>query len=74
MSELGAVVIGVVCGVLAGIPTSILILVTLATREQRAAIAHQAEPQRDGPAVIVIEEPGQGEQHRERHRRGRGRN
>ncbi|MEA3345702.1 MAG: hypothetical protein U9Q78_05585 [Chloroflexota bacterium] len=55
-SEAMAVVIGVVCGVAAGIPTSLLIVaVTNRKREKR----DRSQVERDYPPVVVIQ-PGQG--------------
>ena len=36
MSDLWAIVIGVVCGVIAGVPTSVLILLALAKGQNRS--------------------------------------
>ena len=52
--EAAAVVIGVVCGVIAGIPTSLLLLVALTRRDQRPAEEwRQTRP--DYPPVVVIQ-------------------
>ena len=53
--EAAAVVVGIVCGILAGIPTSILVLVVLSRRDRaqfEEAERHRRETQ--NPPVIVI--------------------
>ena len=58
-SEAMAVVIGVVCGVSAGIPTSGLLLVVLARRDrQRAEDAERRAGRDSTPPVIVIQGGG----------------
>jgi hypothetical protein len=56
-AEAMAVVVGVVCGVAAGIPTSLLILVALTRRERQAMERAQRQPEQPGdryPSVVVI--------------------
>jgi hypothetical protein len=57
-AEAMAVVIGVLCGVAAGIPTSILLLVGITRRDQRRMeqMTRQAGyGDRNGPPVVVIQ-------------------
>lgn len=63
MSDIGAVAIGIICGVLAGIPTSVLVLVALHMRGQaqvaRRVAAYQQPQQPAGrPPLCWIIEPG----------------
>jgi len=59
-SEAMAVVIGVVCGVLAGIPTSVLLLVAIRARDRREAHSQPAQQQPQSyPPVIVVSPGGQ---------------
>jgi len=55
-SEAMAVVIGVVCGVAAGIPTSLLIV---AVTNRRTGERAHPQPQREYPPVVIIQS-GQG--------------
>ena len=59
-TEAMAVVIGVVCGVIAGIPTSILLLVALSRRDSVRAREETAARQMPGayPPVVVIQGGG----------------
>jgi hypothetical protein len=55
-AEAMAVVVGVVCGVAAGIPTSVLLLVVFSRRDrQRLEEPHQSQRQRNYPPVVVIQ-------------------
>jgi hypothetical protein len=55
-AEAMAVVVGVVCGVAAGIPTSVLLLVVMTRRErQRTGAAEQQPRQGSYPPVVVIQ-------------------
>ena len=54
-SEAMAVVVGVVCGVLAGIPTSVLMLVAMRARDRRSA---QAQPQPHHYPPVIVVNPG----------------
>ena len=55
-AEAMAVVVGVVCGVAAGIPTSILLLVVFTRRDrQRIEEMQQQVRRRDYPPVVVIQ-------------------
>ena len=55
-TEAMAVVIGIVCGVAAGIPTSILLLIALTRRDrQRAEEAERQTRQANYPPVVVIQ-------------------
>jgi anti-sigma factor RsiW len=62
-TEAMAVVIGVVCGVIAGIPTSILLLVALSRRDSVRAREETAARQMSGayPPVVVIQGGGTGQ-------------
>ena len=53
-AEAMAVVVGVVCGVLAGIPTAVLLLVAMRSRDRRGAQAQPALPPAQYPPVIVV--------------------
>lgn len=53
-SEAMAVVIGVVCGVLAGIPTSVLLLVVMRAQQRRSGNDQPPSPQAQYPPVIVV--------------------
>ena len=55
-SEALAVAIGVICGVAAGLPTSILLYVTLSRRMHRAEDERRPAPQEASPPVIVVQE------------------
>jgi hypothetical protein len=57
-SEAMAVVVGVVCGVLAGIPTSVLMLVAMRARDRRAAQAQPAQPQPHHYPPVIVVSPG----------------
>jgi hypothetical protein len=63
-TEAMAVVVGIVCGVAAGIPTSLLLVVSLTRRDRRRLdeLEQQArrgrrygDPLRDSPPVVVIQ-------------------
>ena len=55
-TEAMAVVIGIVCGVAAGIPTSVLLLIALTRRDrQRAEEAERQTRQANYPPVVVIQ-------------------
>jgi hypothetical protein len=55
-AEAMAVVVGVVCGVAAGIPTSLLLMVALTRRErQRSEDVDQLRQQGGYPPVVVIQ-------------------
>lgn len=59
-SEAMAVVVGVVCGVLASIPTSVLLLVAMRARDRRSAQSQPAQQQpQTYPPVIVVSPGGQ---------------
>ncbi|MBN1955121.1 MAG: hypothetical protein JW900_08745 [Anaerolineae bacterium] len=59
-TEAMAVVIGVVCGVAAGIPTSVLLLVALSRRDSlRARDEAARQAQASYPPVVVIQGPAQ---------------
>jgi anti-sigma factor RsiW len=62
-TEAMAVVIGVVCGVLAGIPTSVLLLVALSRRDSLRAREETAARQAPAnyPPVVVIQGGGTGQ-------------
>jgi len=53
-SEAMAVVVGVVCGVLAGIPTSILLLIVFRAQQRRGVNERPAQPPAPYPPVIVV--------------------
>jgi hypothetical protein len=58
-TEAMAVVVGVVCGVAAGIPTSLLLLVVLTRRErQQSEQVQRREQQGNYPPVVVIQGGG----------------
>ena len=58
-TEAMAVVVGVVCGVAAGIPTSLLLLVVLTRRErQQTEVAQRHHQQGNYPPVVVIQGGG----------------
>jgi len=57
-SEAMAVVVGVVCGVLAGIPTSVLMLVAMRARDRRAAQSQPAQPQPHHYPPVIVVSPG----------------
>jgi hypothetical protein len=55
-AEAMAVVVGVVCGVAAGIPTSVLLLLALGRRDRQPSHAHEHSAQYGGsPPVVVIQ-------------------
>lgn len=55
-AEAMAVVVGVVCGVAAGIPTSLLLLVVMTRRDrQRSEEAQHRVRRQDTPPVVVIQ-------------------
>lgn len=55
-AEAMAVVVGVVCGVAAGIPTSVLLLLAMSRRDQRRYGAQERSAQYAGsPPVVVIQ-------------------
>jgi hypothetical protein len=56
-SEAMAVVVGVVCGVLASIPMSLLILV-VSRRMDRSHYEERYEPRREYPPVVVVNPGG----------------
>ncbi len=57
-SEAMAVVVGVVCGVAAGIPTSLLLLVVLTRKEQKRVDDVQRVRQGNYPPVVVVQGGG----------------
>ena len=54
-SDAMAVVVGVVCGIAAGIPASLLLLVALTRRDHARADRRGQERQRGYPPVIVVQ-------------------
>ncbi len=55
-AEAMAVVVGVVCGVAAGIPTAVLLLVTLSRRDRRSVEDPDRQQRQHGyPPVVVIQ-------------------
>lgn len=55
-TEALAVVVGVVCGVVASVPTSLLLLLVLNRREERGdARAGRSRDERQAPPVVVIQ-------------------
>ena len=55
-AESMAVVVGVVCGVVASIPMSgLILLITQRRRETQMPATQRWEPYRDGPPVVVIQ-------------------
>lgn len=61
-SEAMAVVVGVVCGVLAGIPTAVLILILMRTQRRQGPGAGLAQPQAQHYPPVIVVNPG-GQQH-----------
>lgn len=59
VSDLVAILIGVVCGIAAGIPTSALLLVALAQRDARRARQQQPPPAERPPLCWIIEPGGE---------------
>ncbi|MFC2046563.1 hypothetical protein ACFLTC_03470 [Chloroflexota bacterium] len=54
-TEAMAVILGIVCGVAAGIPTSVLLLVVLTRREQKKIEGAEWQAKRNYPPVVVIQ-------------------
>jgi hypothetical protein len=57
-TEAIAVVVGVACGVAAGIPTSLLLLVVLTRRERQQTTEQRHQEQGNYPPVVVIQGSG----------------
>lgn len=53
-SEALAVVVGVVCGVLAGIPTAVLLLILLRAQQRSAANGRSVQQPASYPPIIVV--------------------
>ncbi len=54
-TEAMAVVIGIVCGVLSGIPTSVLLLVAMSRRDSAKADLLNRQTQSSYPPVVVVQ-------------------
>ncbi len=54
-TEAMAVVIGIVCGVLSGIPTSVLVLVAMNRRDSKAEVVRRQAAQSAYPPVVVVQ-------------------